>query len=173
MISSAPSAVSRRPLKARRRALTGSLSTVLPARSKRSCTALATLLTFWPPGPEARTKESVISASGMASPGASSSGTGEAKPSVGGLIARRRRRWPDRECAGRRARLARGVQARFELRHRDANAVGAEDAPDRAIHVRADVVDSVHRVGDPKADLEPHAVVLEADQPRDRRRIAQ
>src|SRR3954468_11164672 len=33
--------------------------------SKRSWTAVETLLTFWPPGPEARTKVSVSSESGM------------------------------------------------------------------------------------------------------------
>jgi hypothetical protein len=38
--------------------------------SKRSCTAVATLLTFWPPGPEARMKESSISFSSSAMPGA-------------------------------------------------------------------------------------------------------
>jgi hypothetical protein len=34
--------------------------------SKRSCTALDTLLTFCPPGPEARTKDSSNSESSMA-----------------------------------------------------------------------------------------------------------
>src|ERR1700745_3366189 len=65
MMSSAPSAVTRRPASAVRRALTSALSAALPSRSKRSCTAVETLLTFWPPGPEERTKVTVSSESGM------------------------------------------------------------------------------------------------------------
>src|SRR5262245_20018652 len=40
------------------------------ATSKRSCTAVETLLTFCPPGPEARMKDTSISCSGMVIPGA-------------------------------------------------------------------------------------------------------
>jgi hypothetical protein len=36
-----------------------------PRASKRICTAVASLLTFWPPGPEARTKRSSISLSSI------------------------------------------------------------------------------------------------------------
>src|SRR5574340_1363052 len=58
-----PSWVSRRPARAMRRARTGSGSEGERATSKRSCTAVDTLLTFCPPGPEARTKSSCISRS--------------------------------------------------------------------------------------------------------------
>src|SRR5882724_701404 len=51
--------------------------------------------------------------------------------------------------------------------------MGTENAPDRAIHVRAHVVDAVHRVGDPEAHFQQHAVSLEADETRHRRRITQ
>src|SRR5690348_3843739 len=60
-----PSCVARLPANARRRCRTPAGSDVdLPA-SKRSWTAVETLLTFWPPGPEARTKVTVSSESGM------------------------------------------------------------------------------------------------------------
>ena len=48
------------PRRARRRAATANRRT-----SKRSCTAVESLLTFWPPGPEARTKFSSISRSSI------------------------------------------------------------------------------------------------------------
>src|SRR5207302_4878689 len=48
-------------------------SAVLRSRSKRSCAAVATLLTFWPPGPAERTNESDNSLSGISTPSATRS----------------------------------------------------------------------------------------------------
>src|SRR5262249_62343094 len=55
-ISRTPSLVRRRPARRASRARTASENSVVRARSKRSSTAVDTLLTFCPPGPEARTK---------------------------------------------------------------------------------------------------------------------
>ena len=60
-----PSCVTRPPAKARRRCRTAAGSERDWPTSKRSWTAVETLLTFWPPGPEARTKVTVSSESGM------------------------------------------------------------------------------------------------------------
>src|SRR2546430_3693686 len=134
MMRIAPSAVSRRPLRALRRALTASGSAALRARSKRSCTAVATLLTFWPPGPLARTNDSDSSRSGISMPAATCSDTAPAFSSVGGLVEAAR---PARQRIGQRVRRAARQQAHFLLRHRNRHAMGAENAPDRAVHIRA------------------------------------
>jgi len=60
-----PSCVARLPANARRRRRTSAGSERDWPTSKRSWTAVETLLTFWPPGPEARTKVIVSSESGM------------------------------------------------------------------------------------------------------------
>src|SRR5690242_21889150 len=60
-----PSCVARLPANARRRCRTSAGSERDWPASKRSWTAVETLLTFWPPGPEARTKVIVSSESGM------------------------------------------------------------------------------------------------------------
>src|SRR5439155_24232504 len=60
-----PSCVARLPANARRRCRTSSRSKRDWPTSKRNWTAVETLLTFWPPGPEARTKVIVSSESGM------------------------------------------------------------------------------------------------------------
>src|ERR1700683_1160480 len=158
MMSSSPCPVTRRPLSVRRRALTAPLSAVLFARSKRSCAAVASLLTFCPPGPEERTNDSASSWSGITTPAAMGSGTASVRRPV-------HPRWrPRRGGRGRQTRRARLEVARLLLRHGDAHAVHAEDAPDRAVDVGAHVVHAVHRVGDPEAHLEAHAVVVEADE---------
>jgi hypothetical protein len=66
--STSPRSVTRLPANARSRSCTacGSPDT---AGSNRSCTAVATLLTFCPPGPEARTKFSSIAFSSIARDG--------------------------------------------------------------------------------------------------------
>jgi len=56
-ISSTPSVNARRPAMVFSLALTSSGSAE-SLMSNRSSTAVATLLTFWPPGPDARTKRS-------------------------------------------------------------------------------------------------------------------
>src|SRR5512146_2351149 len=61
---SAPSLVTRRPASDLSRSFAAGSSDSVPARSNLSCTAVATLLTFCPPGPEARTKDQVKSRSG-------------------------------------------------------------------------------------------------------------
>jgi len=60
-----PSCVARLPANARRRWRTAAGSDGEWAAFQRNCTAVDTLFTFWPPGPDARTKVSVISESGM------------------------------------------------------------------------------------------------------------
>src|SRR6476646_10103012 len=60
-----PSCVARLPANARRRCRTSDGRERDWPTSKRSWTAVETLLTFWPPGPEARTKVIASSESGM------------------------------------------------------------------------------------------------------------
>src|SRR6476646_5785266 len=60
-----PSCVARLPANARRRHRMSAGSERDWPASKRSWTAVETLLTFWPPGPEARTNVIVSSESGM------------------------------------------------------------------------------------------------------------
>ena len=65
-ITTTPSAVMREPAIVFRRARnSSSIERDRPA-SKRNCTAVATLLTFWPPGPDERTNRSSMSESSMA-----------------------------------------------------------------------------------------------------------
>src|SRR5262249_2756118 len=59
------SSVIRRPARRVSRSRTSSRKFGERRTSKRSCTALASLLTFWPPGPEARMKRSSSSSSSM------------------------------------------------------------------------------------------------------------
>ncbi|MNL62033.1 hypothetical protein D3C87_1860140 [compost metagenome] len=61
-----PSLVILLPARAATRLFIGSGTLGELRRSKRNCTALATLLTFCPPGPDARTKLSSISAGSIA-----------------------------------------------------------------------------------------------------------
>ena len=61
-----PSRVRRDPARRSSRPRTSCGSEGDRRASKRSCTALATLFTFCPPGPDARTKDSVISRSSSA-----------------------------------------------------------------------------------------------------------
>ena len=61
LMTMTPPRVNRRPARRSRRARTGSGSEGERRASKRSSTAVDTLLTFCPPGPEARTNDSSIS----------------------------------------------------------------------------------------------------------------
>src|SRR5215813_11599730 len=70
-----PSRSSRFAASAARRAFAATSSTWVPARSNRSSTFDATLLTFWPPGPDARTALHTRSAAGMTTPGRTTSGS--------------------------------------------------------------------------------------------------
>src|SRR5215469_7876852 len=65
VITNTPSCVARLPANARRRCRTLAGSERDWPTSKRSWTAVETLLTFWPPGPEPRTKVIVSSESGI------------------------------------------------------------------------------------------------------------
>ena len=65
VIINTPSSVARLPANARRRRRTSSGSKRDRPASKRSWTAEETLLTFWPPGPDPRTKVVVNSEAGM------------------------------------------------------------------------------------------------------------
>src|ERR1700742_3976193 len=118
MMRMAPSSVRRRPARARSRAFTGSERAAVPARSKRSWTAEATLLTFCPPGPDPRTKDNSRSVSGMTMRGVTSIVMG---------------------FGGRRAflqSLDRLEHPQLALRYRNLHSVLAEEPPDRAIDVR-------------------------------------
>src|SRR5581483_6355987 len=157
MMRIAPSSVSRRPASARRRAFTGSVRAVLPARSKRSCTAEATLLTFCPPGPDPRTKDSDKSLSGRTIWGVTS---------IGILV----NRWLLR--TSRRA-LQWLEHAQLALGNRYGYAILAEESPDRPIHIRSHVVDSVHGVGDPEAHFDAHSIVFEGHEACDGRRVVE
>jgi hypothetical protein len=74
-----PSCVARFPANARRRCRTSAGSEGDCRISKRNCTAVETLLTFWPPGPDARTKVNVSSESGINMGKCYSKNTPEAK----------------------------------------------------------------------------------------------
>src|SRR4051794_38128468 len=65
VMTNTPSCVTRLPANARRRCRTWAGSERDWPTSKRSWTAVETLLMFWPPGPEARIKVIVSSESGM------------------------------------------------------------------------------------------------------------
>jgi len=65
-----PSSMSFCPARRRSRFLTAGPSEVFCGSRKRSCAALATLLTFWPPGPEERMNFHSNSSSGMTRSGA-------------------------------------------------------------------------------------------------------
>lgn len=65
LITSTPSAVKRRSRRASRRARSASGKAAEFTTSKRNSTALATLFMFCPPGPDARTKRSMSSASSI------------------------------------------------------------------------------------------------------------
>src|SRR5471030_2925151 len=65
MMTMMPSLVSRFPAKRISRTATSLGSDGEPRMSKRNCTADDTLLTFWPPGPDERTKLSISSDSSM------------------------------------------------------------------------------------------------------------
>src|SRR5262249_21114740 len=138
MMRTAPSSVSRLPARARSRAFTASDTAAVPARAKRSCTADATLLTFCPPGPDPRPQVSDRSVSGMTTPGVTS---------IGMLVELLR---PLRQpfCWLEHPQLALG--------NRYLHAVLAEQPPDRAVDVRADIVDTVHGIGNPEAHLDAH-----------------
>ena len=64
-ITITPSAVTRLPASASSRSRTSGASAADRLASNRSCTAVATLFTFCPPGPDARTKRSSISESSI------------------------------------------------------------------------------------------------------------
>src|SRR6266851_2990900 len=122
-----PSSMSFWPASRRRRFLTVTGREVFCGSRKRSCAALATLLTFWPPGPEERMNFHSNSSSGMTMSGAMISGMGIARRSV-------EVQW-------------RGVHANVVLRHGDGDLVLLEQPPDGAIHFRADIVHPFLRIG--------------------------
>ena len=82
-ITMAPSVVQRRPASRRRRALTGGGRCGERSASKRSSTALETLLTFCPPGPCARVNCSESSQSAMEMASLIRSMGGRCKPRAG------------------------------------------------------------------------------------------
>jgi hypothetical protein len=69
-MTSTPSRLTRLPASTCSRSRTAHGREAERGISKRSCTAVATLLTFCPPGPEARMKVSSISFSSSTMPGA-------------------------------------------------------------------------------------------------------
>src|ERR1700722_15051710 len=170
MMRIAPSSVSRRPASPRSRFFTGSDSAVLPSMSNRSCTAEETLLTFCPPGPDARTKAYERSLSGIVTLGEISRPM--PRPLLSVVVEVHGPRLVTRRSARDRHRRRLLEHPQFPLRNRYLHTVGAEDFPDRAVHVRTHVVDAVHRIRDPEAHLDAHPIVLESHEPGHRRRIA-
>src|SRR4029079_15056963 len=71
------------PASARRRWRTSSVREGEPSTSNRSCTAVATLLTFCPPGPDARTKRSSTSESSIATASLMISGISRVSSTLG------------------------------------------------------------------------------------------
>src|SRR5258706_9050284 len=148
-----PSSMSFWPASRRRRFLAAADSEVFCGSKKRNCAALATLLTFCPPGPEERMNFHSNSSSGMTMSGAMISGIGIARRSV---EVRRQ-----------------GMHAHLVLRHRDGDLVLLEQPPDGAVHFRAHIVHSFLRIGDPEPELELDAAVAEVHQARHRRGVGQ
>src|SRR5665213_3829807 len=170
-MSRAPSCVTRRPASLRRRCFAASFSTVVAARSKRSCTAVATLLTFWPPGPEARMKASEISLCGIAS-----GSLGMVRLCCAGSAPAHSVLLIGVGCdcrASRQNRIGTLENADLALRDRNLDVQLLKDAPDRAVDIGAHIVDAIHGIGDPEAHLKAHAVILEAHEPRHRLRLLQ
>src|ERR1700681_1840931 len=130
-----PSSTSFWPARRRRRFLTGTGRLAFCGSKKRSCAALATLLTFCPPGPEERMNFHSNSSSGMTMLGAMIRGMGIARRSV---EVRWRGQW-------------RGVHANVVLRYGDGDLVLLEQPPDGAIHFRTHVVHPFLRIGNPEA----------------------
>src|SRR5882762_7605055 len=146
-----PSSMSFCPAIRRSRFLAATGKLVLRGSKNRNCAALATLLTFWPPGPEERMNFHSNSSSGMTMSGAMISGMGIARRSV---EVRRQ-----------------GMHANLVLRHGNGDLVLLEQPPDGAVHFRAHIVDSFLRIGDPEPELELDAAVAEVHQARHGRRI--
>src|ERR1700685_3774472 len=141
-----PSSMSFEPASRRRRLRTAAgRLTFCPSR-KRSCAALATLLTFWPPGPEERMNFHSSSSSGIAMCSETTRGTLV-------LLSVEIRRHV--------------VHIDLALRHRDGDVVLLEQRPDGAVDLGAHVVHALLRVGDPEAQLELDAVIAELHEARD------
>src|SRR5687768_18211959 len=103
------SSVRRRPASVRSRCRTRSGNAGHALRSQRNCTALATLLTFWPPGPPERMKRSSIALSGIS------------------------------DIVRDRTPIAHVHDRDLALSDRNLDAVFLEQPPDRPVHVRAHV----------------------------------
>src|SRR5512134_361110 len=126
-MTTSPVEVIRRPARRESRNRDAGVSASHAAESNRNWTAFETLLTFWPPGPEARTARYSMSSSGIASGPRTASGNSGA---LGGFA----------EAAGRH------LEAHLALCHRNLDAAFLEQAPDRAVDVGPDVVDALLRV---------------------------
>src|SRR6266404_7133417 len=141
-----PSSMSFWPASRRRRFLTFTGREVFCGSRKRSCAALATLLTFWPPGPEERMNFHSNSSSGM---------------TMSGVINRGMRNGLRSAEVQRRV-----VHDDLALRHGDGDLVLLEQPPDGAVHFRAHVVHSFLRIGNPEPELELDAAVAEVHETR-------
>src|ERR1700722_820972 len=86
---------------------------------KRSCTALATLLTFWPPGPDERMNFHSSSSSGIETSGVTTS--------ISSLVQIR----------------SHVAQAHLVLRHGDGDPPLLEQPPNGAVDIGADIVHAV------------------------------
>src|SRR3984957_2583682 len=144
------------PASRRRRFLAATGRLVFSGSRKRSCAALATLLTFWPPGPEERMNFHSNSSSGMTMSGVMIRGM------KGGSVEVRAQSF-----------RGRGVHDDFALRHRDGDAVLLEQPPYGPVHFRAHVVHAFLGIGNPEAQLELDAAVAELHQTRDGRGFGQ
>src|SRR5271168_3025481 len=148
-----PSSLSFCPASARMRCLAAAGRLVFRGRRNRSCTALDTLFTFWPPGPDARMNFHSSSSSGMTMCGVISMATGNGAR----LIETRRR----------------GAHKYFALCQRNGDLVFLEQPPYGPIHLRADVVDAFLRIRNPKSKFEFYAAVAELHQARHRRGVGE
>src|SRR5450631_1993270 len=132
-----PSSFSFCPARRRNRFLTDTGKLVLTDSKNRNCTALATLLTFWPPGPEERMNFHANSSSGIAICGAMTNGMRTSSVAL----------------------HARAEHSNFALRYRYRDLVLLEQRPNSPIDVGAHVIHALLRIGNPKTQLQFDAVV--------------
>src|SRR5258707_5124149 len=144
-----PSSISFCPAMRRSRFLAFVGKLVFRGSRKRSCTALATLLTFWPPGPDERMNFHSNSSSGIEISGVTTS--------IGSLLQIRNYvMHPD-----------------LVLRDGYGDPPFFEQPPDGAVDVGTNIVHADLWVGYPKAQFEFEPAVAEVHDTRHRHRVAQ
>src|ERR1700730_15687296 len=152
-----PSSISLCPARRRSRFLAAVGKLVFRGSRKRSCTALATLLTFWPPGPDERMNFHSNSSSGIETSGVTMS--------IGAYA----------NYSHRLLFQIRNVVMHPDLVLRDGycDSMLLEQPPDGAVDVGTNIVHAVLWVGYPEAQFEFDAAVAEMHETRHRQRVAQ